>query len=351
MNLNEEFRTNNEDYFKEIHFFLNKILDYKHPIVIIPHESTDLDAYASAYLTKEILTTLKKGDFYIVMPEPSQELSYFINEFSLQDFMDDFHEALNLTNRKFSIIIVDIADPRRFINPKIIEFISKAEEIFVIDHHASSSARIKNSLSLPLSSTSEILLLIAEKYDILESLCDDRKLVNAVIGGILSDTAFLLHANQTTFYFLSKLTKFGDYKRVYSVLKGGKKDISERIARIKGAQRAEMFRYDDFIVLVTHVGSYEASVASALVSLGANVGIAISKKKEKKQVIYRVSGRSTGRLNLGQIFTDLANEFSGTGGGHKSAAGLKIHGDMVQSEELLTKKIVESIINEIKAIT
>ena len=112
-----------------------------------------------------------------------------------------------------------------------------------------------------------------------------------------------------------------------------------------------MFRYDDFIVLVTHVGSYEASVASALVSLGANVGIAISKKKEKKQVIYRVSGRSTGRLNLGQIFTDLANEFSGTGGGHKSAAGLKIHGDMVQSEELLAKKIVESIINKIKAIT
>ncbi|MGQ4890920.1 MAG: DHH family phosphoesterase [Candidatus Njordarchaeia archaeon] len=324
--------------------FIEKI---SHDVVlIVPHESTDLDAYASALILHKIINLASaKTKTFIILPQPSQDLKKFLIKMKLPDFAEEYEETKKIIRSQLTqyiSVLVDTSSVKRFTNPELREIIEKSEKILAIDHHLASEENLE-TLSLERSSTTVVTLELAEKLDLLDRILSDRKICNAAIGGILSDTAFLYYVDQPTFHMLSKLIKCGNYQSIYSALKQTRKELPERIARIKGAKRAEMIRKDDKIILVSHVNSYEASVASSLINLGANISIVISKKKERNKTVFRVIARGSG-IDLSKLFSELAEEIGGQGGGHPSAAGMVIDEEEINDESTLAKLIIRRLL-------
>ena len=107
-------------------------------------------------------------------------------------------------------------------------------------------------------------------------------------------------------------------------------DYSEKVARLKAGQRAEVASYGRWAVVFSHLGSYQSSGARALISLGADM--AAVGGEEKGEV--RVSMRSTNEfsvltgVHLGDLASQLGTEFSGSGSGHPTAAGVNCSGSL-----------------------
>jgi nanoRNase/pAp phosphatase (c-di-AMP/oligoRNAs hydrolase) len=76
---------------------------------------------------------------------------------------------------------------------------------------------------------------------------------------------------------------------------------------------------------ISHVGSYEADVASALIKIGFDVGIVWSKKTSEYRISTRASNKICSKtgLHLGKILEELSDDSKGSGGGHDGAASLK----------------------------
>ena len=314
-------------------------------VIIIPHEITDHDAYAASMLLKTILEKhfVNKYKVTLLVSSISNELKEFLERIGIQ-YGTEIDLDLPSFN-DYTVILVDITAPQRFTNPKIVEIINNAKRILAIDHHIAENENV-HTLFLSRTSTTEVVLEIAHVLDLLNELLKDKLLVNLSIAAILTDTSMLYYADEYTFQTLSLLVPRGEYKVVYTILKGAKKGVSERMARLKGVKRALILKVDDKIIAVTKVGSYEGSVASALISLGANIAIVVSEKREKGKKYYRISGRSSG-FDLSKIFLQL-NKYEGfVGGGHRTAAGLIVDADKVKDASQLIKMIIDKLLEEL----
>lgn len=335
---------------EDVDNFLSKL--HSETILIIPHESTDHDAYGASYALKMVLEQVFKDDkrIFVVMPQPSLELNDFIKKLSLPSFENDLNVIMESLQKgklvNYDTILVDISDKSRFTDPDIDEIVSKSNNLLIVDHHYADAVYDSPSLIVERTSASEVILDIIGILGLDKKILGNEKLCDALIGGILIDTSFLYYATTKTFSNLAFLSECGNYRRVYSTLRSVRREIAEKIARIKGAKRAEMIRINDFIILVTYVGSYEASVASALINLGANVALVISKKKTRGKIYYRVTGRGSG-VNLALIFNKIAEKIGGSGGGHPSAAGLVIEESKVADEKHLAKIVVRELLDSI----
>jgi len=239
-------------------------------------------------------------------------------------------------NEEICIILVDFTDPSRLEKKEIKDIVKQAKVLIAIDHHhAAQRDNLGFLLLKPFNSTAEIVVEFMFNLNLVSILEKNKELSTALIGGILVDTSFLDRANSKTFYTLSVLSRYGSYSRILHALKNVPKSIDEKIARLKGAQRLKISRINDTIIVFSNIGSYESSVASALIGLGADIAIVLSKKKH----IARIVGRSKINIDLGGIFKKIADKYMGVGGGHRGAAALNI--------KLKNEKKLDSIIDEI----
>jgi hypothetical protein len=118
-------------------------------------------------------------------------------------------------------------------------------------------------------------------------------------------------------------------------------DISEKIAKIKGMQRTQLVRIGKYLVGITNVSSFGASVASMLINLGFDIAIVSSKEKSEFKITTRATSDicfETG-LHLGKI---LNNVSEGSGGGHDGAASINGISDL--------KVIINEILENVKQI-
>ena len=102
-----------------------------------------------------------------------------------------------------------------------------------------------------------------------------------------------------------------------------------------------MIREGDYLIGITNVSSYGASVAKKLINLGFDVAIVISKEEKHNRVNIRAQKLvciNTG-LHLGKILEEISNEYKGNGGGHDGAATLT---STIESETIITL-IIEKI--------
>jgi nanoRNase/pAp phosphatase (c-di-AMP/oligoRNAs hydrolase) len=108
-------------------------------------------------------------------------------------------------------------------------------------------------------------------------------------------------------------------------------DNSERIARMKSAQRLSWESIDGWIVATSTVGSFHASVARSLIGLGAHVAVVGGEKHDRVTFSFRSTGEFYSQTNF-HLGTDLAavlgGEMNGAGGGHATAAGATGQGDL-----------------------
>jgi len=165
-----------------------------------------------------------------------------------------------------------------------------------------------------------------------------------LISAILTDSGNFKYGNNDTIIRVSKLLDNQvDYQEILSILKNNT-EIPEKIAKIKGLQRAQLLRLGDWLIGITNVGSYEANVANTLIQIGFDIGIVYSIKKSK----FRISTRATKYvclktgLHLGKVLEEVSNEFKVSGGGHDGAASLNGNNNFTQ--------ILDKIICKIKFI-
>jgi phosphoesterase RecJ-like protein len=309
-------------------------------VVVIGHHNADPDAVGAAQGISELVERLKPGTLVeIVMHEDISSLSMkIIDELGL-----DVREK---TSKVFdTVIVVDSGGLNQLSDW---EKAIKADNIvtILIDHHTKDD-NISGQVDLLIhdeaaSATCEMVYRLYEKYSLTPSLVTSK----AMLAGILFDTKYLSLGNSETFKTVSRLLEnIGDISEVRLMLQV-ETDVSERIARLKMAQRSELHRIGDWLIVFSEVGSYQASGARALISLGADIAVVIGSDKDE----LRASIRSTQALfdetglHLGELLMQISAEFGGAGSGHPTAAGYNGLGSLAEFKKMLLNKISRKIV-------
>ncbi len=100
---------------------------------------------------------------------------------------------------------------------------------------------------------------------------------------------------------------------------------SERVARLRAAERSSVTMLGNWIVVTSQLGSYQSSAARAFLTLGAHVAFVAGEVKEKIRVNMRATEdfyQKTGAHLARDIAIPMGKMFGGVGGGHPTAAGL-----------------------------
>ena len=208
--------------------------------------------------------------------------------------------------------------------------------ILVVDHHTIHPG-MRKIASLMLVDTE-----VRSTCEIVYELCCrtkvniSRKDALGLFLGILYETKNLRYASTKTFQVVAELLKYGVKSEEAFQALVSPMSRSERIARIKAASRLKLLNVGNWLLVSTQVGSYEASVARALLGLGADVVVVSGEKKEK----VRVSLRSTPQffektgIHLGRdVAISLGEMLSGMGSGHPTAAGVNGFGKSQKASE------------------
>jgi len=302
---------------KDIEEILKTILDTKYErIGLTTHRNADPDAIASIYLLRIFLEQYKK-ETYIILPEGMNSLSK--NVLSILNIPFEYYRVEDLVNIEDIplFIVVDTSNSIQLGN--LYKHIS-GKEYIVIDHHTKGDL-VDNAYRYfldKLVSCSEIMYLLLrgklKAHSIVYSL---------LLTGILYDSRKFTYVDNIIFDIVSELINLhnADYLVALNSLKK-EMDISEKIARIKGAQRTRILRANKYLVLFTNVSSFESSVARALLDLGADLVFVVSINNETRVVsrstqrFYRETGISLGR----DLIPKITKYLGGTGGGHDTAA-------------------------------
>jgi len=199
----------------------------------------------------------------------------------------------------------------------------------VVDHHARNerwSGATAYYCDDTKSSCSEIV------FELLRAAGKDvpKEVALALMFGVLTDTGYFKFAKPAT------LTAFADLMALHDShmdevmgLVDAEEDISERISRLKGAQRLKYWKVGQYIVASSQGSAFEASVCKALLDLGADIAFVGSQRGET----FRISGRATQAIvrkgvHLGKLLGQVGAETTNGGGGHPGAAGITGVGDV-----------------------
>ena len=311
-------------------------------ILITTHDLVDIDGLASCLVLKFFLNRfISSADVHLFLPEISKSTKEFI-----QKFKKKFPKTRIPLENEFEIIKIDIIiilDTNNLEQVSIPEINSSEIPIIFIDHHLNLKKNYKRNI-IPMniiqdkfSSTAEIIFELCEYFNVALTLPNKY----LIIAAIFTDSGFFKHGNNDTILRISKLLSNQlDYQEFVSILKRDK-SIPEKIAKIKALQRVQLIQEGDWLIGITNVGSFEASVASSLIKIGFDVGVVYSKKKSE----YRISMRAkkivclkTG-LHLGEILKEVSEECGGSGGGHDGAASL----NGTEGLEIIIEKILDRI--------
>ncbi|MHA1169893.1 MAG: DHH family phosphoesterase [Candidatus Heimdallarchaeaceae archaeon] len=313
-------------------------------IGIFIHHNADPDAVASAVGLKNLL------DFFLSSPH----ITLFASSLNAltERLCSHFNVSIQFNYDFTGLQAVFLCDTNNLVQLGELTFTSfpSTLPLFIIDHHSYHEFSDKATFSIidqSVTSTSEIITHIFYSLDVPIS----SDLCTLLLTGIISDSRRFLTYSSHTFELVQFLTQKGDYEKALSLLVFPI-SFSERIAKIKGVQRAIIHKREEEIISVSHVSSFESSVARTLVSVGADLAIVISKQKQEQ---YRISFRSkksfarNRNINLGEIAYKIASSLGGTGGGHDTAAGINLlpSSDVPQNIENFKIFILDLVFHEI----
>jgi nanoRNase/pAp phosphatase (c-di-AMP/oligoRNAs hydrolase) len=170
----------------------------------------------------------------------------------------------------------------------------------------------------------------------------------ALFIGLLVETGHLTIATRDTFKSALELIEHGAEPEAAVAATRSTMEESERIARLKSAQRLRMERMGKWIIALSEVGSYHASAARALIALGAHMAVVAGKRNDELTLSFRSTkefASETG-FHLGRdLASPLGTKMGGMGGGHATAAGVSVSGEVNQAFKLalqLTRDFLNS---------
>jgi nanoRNase/pAp phosphatase (c-di-AMP/oligoRNAs hydrolase) len=306
--------------------FYSRLLDYNN-ILFLCHRNADPDAVGSAYTLAQSL-----GGTVGIVDGCNRVATTLMKTLEIEAI-----EKPNPLDYDFTVV-VDTSTLAQLNGIALAEYA-------VIDHH--STCAIKDGAEFYLhrtaSSTAEIV------FDILRFMEAPvmRKSAMALIAGIITDTGNFKYANPDSFRTLAEIIEVSgvEYGEVVDLLASTPQDISMRIALLKAAIRAQVYRIDDWLIVTSTISSFGGTAAGILTHVGADVSFVGA----EKDGIARISGRARRNaidagINLGQIMEEVSKQFNGTGGGHDVAAGLDVEGGDVQD---ILKKCVDVTVSKL----
>jgi phosphoesterase RecJ-like protein len=298
-------------------------------IVLLCHHNADPDAVCSAYALSQLLRRLRpKLNIEIAAARGSSRLSRFL----LKEL------PAKLTTQP----PIEEADLLILLDTNTIQQLDEWGErvkasnspIIVIDHHAGhpETERLATLCMADeeASSTCEII------YDLFKEMKVEltETEAKALFLGMAFDTRHFVLAKSSTFKAVAELVDVGVKTEEALSLLSLPTESSERIARLKAGQRVKLIKINDWLIALSHVSSYQASAARALIGLGAHVAIVAGQRGETIQISLRSSRdfyESAG-IHLGRdIANPLGTYLNGMGGGHATSAGANGVGDLEAS--------------------
>ncbi len=287
--------------------------------VLLCHHNADPDAVCSAYAFCQLLKRLHPNlDIDITAAQgPSRLSKSLINALSMK-----------LTNqpriKEADLIVMLDTNTIQQLDEwgELVE--SSISPLVVIDHHAS-HPETERLATLCIadenaSSTCEIVYRFFKELNIKPTENEAR----ALFLGMAFDTKHFILANSDTFKAVAELVDAGINTEEALTLLSLPMDSSERIARLKACQRVKLKKVNFWIIAFSHVSTYQASAARALIRLGADVAVVAGQREDTVQVSLRSSQRFYAKTGV-HLGRDVANPLGaylhGMGGGHSTSAG------------------------------
>jgi len=328
-------------------FFYNRVMsilkerDVKFALILC-HHNADPDAVCSSYALSKLIKHFKpEVEVEIASPESVSKISKAILERLSVNVVNDEPRF----DRADVIFMLDtntlqqLGEWRRHVY-------SIHSPIIVIDHHAPHSETVRiATLYLcreDASSTCEVV------YDLFKEagLKPSKDVAEALFMGIAFDTKHFTLANASTFKVIADLVDLNVNPQSALQILTAPMDISERIARLKACKRMKLMRIYGWLVVFSHVGSFQASAARALIDVGANVAIVGSQEKNEVSISMRSDNEfySETGIHLGRDLANPLGEFlNGMGGGHSTSAGVNGIGDLESAFKYAAKILREKL--------
>lgn len=314
-------------------------------ILLICHKKADPDTICSAYAFERLIETINKpSSSKILLPGGASRVSKRVmKKIGIETVAEASIPEADI------LIFFDTATLSQLGKLEGLVASSQKPKIF-IDHH-SPSDMVKRLSTIYIfdegaTSTCEII------YDIYEGLgvtpiCEAAR---AMLIGIAYDSKRFMIGNVKTFKTVSELLSFGlSLEDELSVL-DDTMNKSEKIARLKAAQRMKIMNISEWIVATSHVSSFQGSCARALVELGADLALVAGGKKGTIKVSIRSTRNFFKETHIhlgGDLAEKLVEDFSGAGSGHSTSAGMDCIGDV----KLFLNRANAIIKEEIERIT
>ncbi len=310
-------------------------------ILLLCHHNADPDALCAAYaLLKLLERVIPRVEVTIGASSGISKLSKHI-----QTKIPITIEDSPSLSQADAVILLDTGTLQQLNGWKpLLE--QSTKPLIMIDHHVL-HPETKRATSLQIvdeqaSSTCEVVYNLFQeaflKPDAIEAM--------ALFIGMAYDSKHFATATSRTFKIATELLDAGVQAEKALSLLEMPMDASERIARLKAAERLQLVRLGEWLLALSTVNSYQASAARALISLGAHVAIVGGKSGEKLRLNLRSSREfyQKTKIHLGRDIAEPLGLFSGgMGGGHKTAAGVSGLGDvalvLVECTRLFKKKL------------
>lgn len=304
--------------------------------MILTHRNADPDAVASAFLAERVLSGWGVGSC-ILLPEGLSRVSkHILSQLGVQ------LRLCTEVDRDAALLILDSSNSTQLGAYKDLLIGRKA---YIIDHHSPgdlSELAVDAVIEPVAPSTTQLLVkgLVELNFKL------DQEASTLALAGIIYDTKRYQIADATAFEASAILIKWGgDYGKASRILaQSRQEDVSERLAKLKALQRVRLGRAcNDILIAVTHIGSFESRVAKALLDIGADVAIVVSRHESEVRVSVRVSNRALeSGVKAATLASYLGEKLGGKGGGHDAAGLLHIPG-YTGDIEALADSIARSI--------
>ncbi|MHA1260235.1 MAG: DHH family phosphoesterase [Candidatus Heimdallarchaeaceae archaeon] len=252
-----------QEEFLEIVKFLKSAKCKK--IGIFSHQNADPDAISSSIALKELFLELVDKNLEVKLIASSlnslaENLIQKTNEKIIENVDKYDFDAIFLCDTNNLLQLGDI---------KIPEDIIKSKPIFIIDHHSKNDFAGKAKATIIKQQTSSTAEIITEIYYELK-LKPSTTVATLLLAGIIFDSRRFLYLSDFTFKAVQFLIDCGgNYEKALQTLYT-EQTFSEKVARLKGAQRILLHKMDDDLLVISHSNSFESSVARALIELGAS---------------------------------------------------------------------------------
>ncbi|MEM2125228.1 MAG: DHH family phosphoesterase [Candidatus Methanosuratincola sp.] len=287
-------------------------------VVLLCHPNADPDCIGSAYAIQSALRARNPSvAVSILAPEGVNAASSKLVEYLSIDFAVSLDESCGL------LVLIDMPSLDQL--PDIKEIVvSRKIPYAIIDHHTEEPGCLDGAVYSRVMRTSSACEIV---YRSIPKKYLDRRAIQALLTGLIYDSRrFLIQPNASIKAASKMLRRGADFALALEMLLN-EQDISERIARLKGVARVKLYRARDWIFATSSIGAFEASVARSLTDLGADLAIVASSEDNTSRITGRLNERfqRSTSLNLAScVMHPLAERFSGTGGGHPSAASAKL---------------------------